>query len=205
MQEDQLLKALIQEHGPKKWSLISSIIKSKSSKQCRRRWKNVLDMDAKATEWTQDEDARLVKYHREMGNKWTQISQLFGDRTDNAVKNRWHALCRKQPELAEEDSPVTTIGVKRGTRTRLQTALSDDTLSGRTQRKRRREGSGLSNSGVATVSGHISSMGNPPRQNHVPPMMPTPFDQQQGPPLSLAPLSFIVQKASLHTCFDERE
>jgi len=121
-----MLRSLIQEHGTKKWSLIASLIKSKSSKQCRRRWKNSVDMEAKATTWTPSEDAQLVKFHRELGNKWTQISKRIGDRTDNAVKNRWHALCKKQPELAEEESPVTTVGVRRGTRMRQFSDQDDE-------------------------------------------------------------------------------
>ena len=132
----------MEEHGPKKWSLIASLLKTKSSKQCRRRWKNHLDMDSKATTWTPGEDNLLVRYHRELGNKWTEISKRFGDRTDNAVKNRWHALCRKQPELAEEESPLTTVGVRRGTRTRqLTDDFSSDLSEDLPVRKRRRGGS----------------------------------------------------------------
>jgi hypothetical protein len=42
------------------------------------------------------EDARLIAGHAKHGNKWTLIAQLVGGRTDNAVKNRWAALCKKQ-------------------------------------------------------------------------------------------------------------
>jgi len=37
-----------------------------------------------------------MKYHSKYGNKWTRISKLIGGRTDNAVKNRYHALCLKK-------------------------------------------------------------------------------------------------------------
>lgn len=110
-------------------------------------------MDSKATTWTPAEDNLLVKYHRELGNKWTQISKQFGDRTDNAVKNRWHALCRKQPELAEEESPLTTVGVRRGTRTRqLTDDFSSDASEEPPLRKRRRGPGGTS--GTATGTGN---------------------------------------------------
>ena len=125
-EEDSKLRELVDRHGPNKWAAIAKDLGSKTSKQCRRRWKNVLDMDAKTSTWTAEEDKRLIKYHQELGNKWTEISKRFGDRTDNAAKNRWHALCRKNPDLNNVESPMTSIGVKRGTRTR---SLIDKTSS----------------------------------------------------------------------------
>lgn len=121
-EEDKRLHNLVQQHGTKNWVLIASRMRTKTSKQCSRRWKNFLSMKTKTTIWTDSEDEQLIQYHRELGNRWTEISRRFGDRTDNAVKNRWHALCRKHPELAEEASPFTLVGVKRGTKIRADTA-----------------------------------------------------------------------------------
>lgn len=116
-EEDELLKVLVKKHGDTRWSAIAKDMGTKGSKQCRRRWKNVLTINAKNTGWTEEEDAKLIEYHRELGNKWTAISKRFGDRTDNATKNRWHALCRKRPALLSAEGPISKIGVKKGTKT----------------------------------------------------------------------------------------
>lgn len=46
-QVDQQLRSLVNKHGPKRWSVIAKELKVKSSKQCRRRWKNVLNANRK--------------------------------------------------------------------------------------------------------------------------------------------------------------
>lgn len=94
--EDEILYTLVEQHGTKKWTYIASQIRTKTGKQCRRRWKNHFEMQNKKNEsWSKQEDAQLLEWHAELGNKWTEISRRFGDRTDNAVKNRFHALQRK--------------------------------------------------------------------------------------------------------------
>ncbi|KAG2454605.1 hypothetical protein HYH02_000446 [Chlamydomonas schloesseri] len=94
-QEDEALRKLVKEYGPKKWSVIAQKLKTKGSKQCRRRWKNYLNADLKSGGWTAEEDRILMEGHRLYGNKWTEIAKMVGGRTDNAVKNRYAALCKR--------------------------------------------------------------------------------------------------------------
>ncbi|CAG9461087.1 unnamed protein product [Pedinophyceae sp. YPF-701] len=98
-EEDEQLKALVEKHGPKKWALIASELKTKGSKQCRRRWKNCLNADLKTGGWTPEEDDQLIELHSKMGNRWTEIANAIGGRTDNAVKNRYAALSKKSGRI----------------------------------------------------------------------------------------------------------
>lgn len=181
-EEDERLTELVNEFGEHKWSAIARALGSKSSKQCRRRWKNALTMEAKTTTWTPEEDERLIQFHKEMGNKWTAISQRFGDRTDNAAKNRWHALCKKHPELLGENAPLTTVGVKRGTRTR---SLLDSTSTERDSVRMKSGGLNLRNS--SSVSDHSGPSYMLPK---------TPFDQDSmlNQNQGVSPLEALLQK-----------
>ncbi|GLI65930.1 hypothetical protein VaNZ11_009604 [Volvox africanus] len=99
--EDEQLRKLVKEYGPKRWSVIASKLKTKGSKQCRRRWKNHLNADLKSGGWTAEEDRILMEGHRLYGNKWTEIAKMVGGRTDNAVKNRYAALCKRDAKGAQ--------------------------------------------------------------------------------------------------------
>lgn len=46
-EEDQQLKKLVSKFGEKKWATIASHFDRKVSKQCRRRWQNVLNANLK--------------------------------------------------------------------------------------------------------------------------------------------------------------
>ena len=108
VEEDRLLFELVLQHGISSWTKIANHLNReihaevavRLGKHCRERWYNHLNPELNSnfhseTEWSRQEDLKLIKLQLDMGNSWSKIAKEMTGRTENSVKNRWHSLIRK--------------------------------------------------------------------------------------------------------------
>ena len=110
--EDQVLKRMIEIHGPHRWDMIAKSIPGRTGRQCRDRYKNYLMSNLSNGPWTQEEDDLLFKKYQEFGSHWSIISKFFKGRSTNNLKNRWYTYHCKQIKFRENDTANHRISKK---------------------------------------------------------------------------------------------
>jgi hypothetical protein len=106
-QEDARLRFLVRRYGTGYWSRISSLMPGRNARQCRERWRNYLAPGINHSEWTEWEDALLLRKHDEFGSQWTQIAAFFYNRTAENIKNRWRVLQRRDQRPPQTQQTLT--------------------------------------------------------------------------------------------------
>ncbi|KAL0924300.1 hypothetical protein M5K25_005115 [Dendrobium thyrsiflorum] len=123
--EDEILKAAVMKYGKNQWARISSLLVRKSAKQCKARWYEWLDpsikklgfafpssqkilIDAAVTEWTREEDEKLLHLAKLMPTQWRTIAPIVG-RTPSQCLERYEKLldaaCAKDENYEPNEDP----------------------------------------------------------------------------------------------------
>ena len=106
--EDEILKAAVMKYGKNQWPRIASLLNRKSAKQCKARWFEWLDPSIKKTEWTREEDEKLLHLAKLMPTQWRTIAPVVG-RTPSQCLERYEKLldaaCAKDDDYDAGDDP----------------------------------------------------------------------------------------------------
>ncbi|CAH8868559.1 unnamed protein product [Trichobilharzia szidati] len=105
--EDEILKAAIMKYGKNQWARIASLLHHKATKQCKARWYEWLDPSVKKTEWSREEDEKLLHLAKMMPTQWRKIAPIVG-RTANQCLERYEYLLDKAQNregLSAEEDP----------------------------------------------------------------------------------------------------
>lgn len=89
--EDEVLKAAVSKYGLNQWARVSTLLPKKTSKQCRARWQEYLDPRIRKSDWSREEDEKLLRLARLMPNQWRSISSTLG-RTATQCVERYQKL-----------------------------------------------------------------------------------------------------------------
>lgn len=99
--DDEKLKRLVKKHGFGNWNVISQHMNGRNARQVHERYVNYLSPDLNKDPWTKEEEELLLAKRDEIGNQWKKISAFFKNRTDIALKSRYHQLIKKMKKNEE--------------------------------------------------------------------------------------------------------
>ncbi|CAB4060899.1 CDC5L [Lepeophtheirus salmonis] len=115
--EDEILKAAVMKYGKNQWSRIASLLHRKSAKQCKARWFEWLDPSIKKTEWSREEDEKLLHLAKLMPTQWRTIAPIVG-RTASQCLERYESLLDRAQ--AKESGDTTSSSAPPGERNKLK-------------------------------------------------------------------------------------
>ncbi|KAF1996848.1 hypothetical protein P154DRAFT_525278 [Amniculicola lignicola CBS 123094] len=100
--EDEVLKAAISKYGLNQWARCASLLAKKTSKQCKARWNEWLDPNIKKTEWSREDDEKLLTMAKLLPTQWRTIAPIVG-RTATQCLERYQKLLDEQESRERTD------------------------------------------------------------------------------------------------------
>ncbi|KAL0078237.1 hypothetical protein F4703DRAFT_1797256 [Phycomyces blakesleeanus] len=106
-EEDQLLREGVTKY-PNQWSKIADMLEGRTDDQCAKRWRESLDPSIDRSDWSAEEDARLMEKYDLFGSQWQRIAQFFDGRPGLHCRNRWRKLQRMVQIKKQKESVATS-------------------------------------------------------------------------------------------------
>lgn len=97
------------KYGKNQWSRIASLLHRKSAKQCKARWYEWLDPRIKKTEWSREEDEKLLHLAKIMPTQWRTIAPIVGRTAAQCLerlKYLYHYHSCPYPEISDDSEAL---------------------------------------------------------------------------------------------------
>ncbi|KAK2162342.1 hypothetical protein LSH36_100g06032 [Paralvinella palmiformis] len=104
--KDEILKAAVMKYGKNQWARIASLLHRKSAKQCKARWYEWLDPSIKKTEWSREEEEKLLHLAKLMPTQWRTIAPIVGRTAAQCLEHYEYLLDKaqqKDQDLGDDD------------------------------------------------------------------------------------------------------
>ncbi|KAF2739820.1 hypothetical protein EJ04DRAFT_540346 [Polyplosphaeria fusca] len=98
--EDEVLKAAISKYGLNQWARCASLLAKKTAKQCKARWTEWLDPSIKKTEWSREEDEKLLNLAKLLPSQWRTIAPMVGRTANQSLERYMILLEQNEKEFA---------------------------------------------------------------------------------------------------------
>eukprot|EP01028_Stygiella_incarcerata_P003318 TRINITY_DN1653_c0_g2_i1.p1 TRINITY_DN1653_c0_g2~~TRINITY_DN1653_c0_g2_i1.p1 ORF type:complete len:732 (+),score=256.83 TRINITY_DN1653_c0_g2_i1:145-2340(+) len=85
--EDEILKAAVMKYGLHQWQRVASLLPRKSASQCKRRWQEFVSPSVKKTDWTREEEEKLLHLAKIFPTRWRTIAPLVGRTADQCIQH----------------------------------------------------------------------------------------------------------------------
>jgi hypothetical protein len=105
LEEDLALIRAVNIFGKNDWKKVALFVPLRNHKKCRERYNNQLDPEINKSQFTEEEDEKLLKLVEEYGRKWTEISKFIPGRTIQKLRNRYDALNKRPRKKETIDEP----------------------------------------------------------------------------------------------------
>ncbi|RKP29282.1 hypothetical protein METBISCDRAFT_28356 [Metschnikowia bicuspidata] len=108
--EDQILRAAVSKYGLTQWARVSSLLPKKTAKQAKARWNEYLNPTINRTEWTPQEDEKLLNLTKLLLNQWRSIASVM-ERTATHCLERYQKLLDDALNDGVDDDNKVEIGL----------------------------------------------------------------------------------------------
>jgi Myb-like DNA-binding protein FlbD len=96
---------LVETQGALNWVKISSLLGSRTPKQCRERYHQNLKPSLNHEPITPEEGELIERLVQQLGKRWAEIARRLHNRSDNAVKNWWNGSMNRRRRLTRKRAP----------------------------------------------------------------------------------------------------